>query len=72
MIRRENGGCRILPAGPDVVQITEIIVLVVVIIVINTGTILQFHLVQRAATRYWRRVGGTGEELLGDRARGRR
>lgn len=51
MVRRENGGCRLLPAGPDMIQTAELVALVVVVI-INTGTILQFHLVQRVATRY--------------------
>lgn len=51
MIRRENGGCGLLPTGPDI-QTTELFVLVVVIVVIDIGTVLQFHLVQRIATRY--------------------
>lgn len=52
MIRRENGGCGLLPTGPDMIQITKLFVLVVVIVVIDIGTVLQFHLVQRVATRY--------------------
>lgn len=62
MVRRENRGCRLLPAGPDMIQIAELVALVVV--VINAGTVLQFHLVQRAATRYWRRVSGDAREKL--------
>lgn len=74
MIRRENGRCRFLPAGPDVVQTTELVVLVVVVVVVvDTGIALQFYLIQRAATRYWRRAssGRAGEKLLADVARGR-
>jgi len=51
VIRRENGGCRFLPAGTNVIQ-AELVVLVVVVVIVNTGTVLQFHLVQRVATRY--------------------
>lgn len=48
------------------IQTAELVTLVV----INTGTVLQFHLVQRAATRYWRRVsGGAREKLFSDGAR---
>lgn len=55
MVRRENGG-RVLPAGPDVIQVTEIVVLVVVVIVINGGTVLQLHLVQRTTIRYCEKI----------------
>lgn len=52
MVRRENGGRRVLPAGPHVIQVTEIVVLVIVVVVTDGGAVLQPHLVQRAATRY--------------------
>lgn len=52
VIRRENGGCGFMPTGRDMIQITELFVLVVVIVVIDVGTILQFHLIQRITTRY--------------------
>lgn len=40
MIRRENGRCGLLPTGPDMIQTTELFVLVVVIVVIDIGTVL--------------------------------
>lgn len=55
------------------IQTAELVALVIIVVVIiNARTILQFHLVQRAATRYWRRVSrGAHEKLFSDGARGK-
>lgn len=53
------------------IQTAELVALVVVV-VINAGTILQFYLVQRAATRYWRRASsGAHEKLFSDGSSGK-